>query len=286
MIKVLYKIIISSKNGGAGILSSEVKLETIRRFWADINKYREFILSSIVTELKTEYAKSYIGYLWWILDPVLFMFIYVFVVSIVLKRGGPGFPVFLFSGLLFWRWTSSSILRCTSSIVSKRSILSQIYIPKFILPLIRTGVDSIYFLFSILVLLLLLVIYKIPFTLHILEFIPIFLVQYLFIFGMGLWLSHMGVYYYDVDRVLGFILRVVYYLSPGLYALEAIPLPYRQWFWVNPLTTVMISSRNAFMYGKSPLYLNLLIWTIINLLLIYTGLKKLYKFDRTYAKVF
>ncbi len=141
-------------------------------------------------------------------------------------------------------------------------------------------------LFSILVLLVLLIIFRIPFTLHMLEFIPIFAVQYLFIFGTGLWLAHLGVYYTDVERVLSFILRIFYYLSPGLYALDAIPLPYRNLFWANPMTTIMVSSRNAFMYGKSPVYIALLIWAVISLLLIYTGLRKLYRFDRTYAKVF
>lgn len=261
-------------------------MTVLKRFLNDLKKYREFIVNSISTELTTEYANSYIGYLWWILDPLLYMMIYVFVVSIVLGRGGPDYPVFLFSGLLFWRWTSSAILRCSNSIVSKRNILNQIFLPKFVLPLIRTCIEAAYFIFSIIVLLALLLLYRIPFTYHILEFIPIFITQFLFIFGAGLWLSHLGVYYYDVDRVLSFLLRIWYYVSPGLFALESIPEPYQRLFWLNPLTVIMTSSRNVFMYGKHPLYLGLAILSLVSLILIYSGLRLLYKFDRTYTKVF
>lgn len=253
---------------------------------ADLGKYWEYILNSINTEIRTEYSTSYVGYLWWILDPLLYMVIYIVVVTILLGRRPPDYPVFLFTGLLFWRWTSSAFIRCTNSIISKRNLLAQVYIPKFIFPLVRVVIESIYFLFSIFVLFALLIIYKIPFTLHFLEFVPLFFVQFLFIFGMGLWLSHLGAYYYDVDRVLSFILRVWYYVSPGLYSLASVPESYRHLFWLNPLTTIMESSRNVFLYGKSPVYPALAGLAVLSLVIIYFGLKKLREFDRVYTKVF
>jgi ABC-type polysaccharide/polyol phosphate export permease len=261
-------------------------VEILTRFIRDIKKYREYIINSIMTELSVTYAKSYLAYLWWVLDPLLYMFIYVFVVNIVLGRGGPQYPVFVFTALLFWRWTSSAINHSTNSILSKRNLLGNVYIPKFIFPLIKTAVDSVYFLFSILVLFLVLFVYKIPLTLHLFEFVPLFVVHFLFVFGLGLWMSHLGVYYYDVDRVLTFVLQAWYYLSPGLYGLDVIPAQYRFLFWFNPLTTTFSSSRNIFMLGQPPLYLGMFIWGVISILIIYFGLKKLYAFDRIYTKVF
>jgi ABC-type polysaccharide/polyol phosphate export permease len=262
-----------------------VTLEILQKFVRDIKKYREYITTAVSTEFSLEFSKSHIGYLWWILDPLLYMLIYIFVVSIVLKRGGPAYPVFLFTGLLFWRWTSDTMNRSTFSITSKKSILSQVYIPKPILPLIKILVNTTYFLFSILVLLLVLWFYKIPLTPHILEFIPIFVVQWLFIFGLSLWLTHLGVYYYDIDRVLSLVLRLWYYISPGLYDLSAVPDRLQFILWLNPLTTTFVSSRNVFMYGEHPVYAGLLAWGGISLGIVYFGLKQLYKFDRIYTKV-
>lgn len=267
------------------IIKREDYLELTRRFIRDIKKYREFIIISIETELSIEYSNSYIGYLWWILDPLLYMLIYIFVVTMLLGRRPPDYPVFLFTGLLFWRWTHSSFMRCTNAIIAKKNILSQIFIPKFILALIRVSVESVYFLVSMLVLFGLLVFNDIPFTAHFFEFIPLFIVQFIFIFGAGLWLSHLGAYFYDVDRVLGFILRIWYYVSPGLFALSSAPEPFRTLLWLNPLTTIMESSRNIFLYGKPPIYFGLLIWGGIGVLLTISGMKKLYQFDQTYTKV-
>lgn len=268
------------------ILGREKKTSIIKRTIADLNKYREYILSSISTGITSEYANSYLGYVWWVLDPLLFMLIYVFVVQIVLGRGGPQYPVFVFSALLFWRWTQSAVAKSTRSIISAKSILSQTYIPKFIFPFVKVTINSVYFLFSILILAVFLIIYRIPFTFHIIEFIPIFIVQYTLILGLSLWLAHLGVYYYDVDRILGFVLRLWYYVSPGLYPIEDVPEKLQSIIWLNPLTTIFVSSRNVFMYGKSPVYIGLLAWFIVGVIFVITGLLTLYKFDKTYAKIF
>lgn len=264
----------------------EDRLEILRKTTADLKKYREYILTSITTNMRTDFANSYIGYIWWILDPLLFMLVYVLIFQVILQTTIPNYPVFLMCSLIFWRWISTSIMQSTTSIISKRSILSQTYIPKFILPLIKIGTNSIYFIFSVFVLLVFLLIYHIPFTWHFIEIVPLFVVTFLLIYSVGLWLAHLGVYFVDVERILLFILRIWYYVSPGVYAVANVPAPLKKYIWLNPLTPIFESSRNIFLYNKSPTYEMLGIWTIIYLFLIYFGLKKLNKFDKTYTKIF
>jgi len=151
---------------------------------------------------------------------------------------------------------------------------------------LKNNVNIFYFLVSITLLVPFLIIYKIPLTYHVIEIIPVILVQYLFNFGVSLWLSHLGVLYFDVDRILAVFIRTWYYLSPGLYALDRVPEALRPLMWLNPLTTTMVSSRNVFLYGQHPVYIGLLAWGIISLVIIYFGLRNIYKFDRMYAKVF
>ena len=261
-------------------------MEILHKTIADLKKYREYIITSITTSMRTDFANSYIGYLWWVLDPLLFMLVYVLIFQIILQTKIPNYPVFLMCSLLFWRWIASSIMQSTSSIISKRSILSQTYIPKFILPLTKIGINSMYFIFSIVVLLAFILIYGIPFTWHFIELVPLFVVSFLLIYGVGLWLSHLGVYFVDAERILQFILRIWYYVSPGVYAVANVPGTLRDFIWLNPLTPIFESSRNIFLYNQSPSYLMLGIWTVISLMLIYSGLKKLNKFDKTYTKIF
>jgi len=213
------------------------------------------------------------------------MLIYIIVVSIIMGRGEPNFPVFVFSGLLIFRWSSNTIGQSTSSISSKKNIINNIYLPKTLFPFIKNNVNTFYFLISLALLIVLLVIYKIPPTWHYFEIIPVLVVQYLFNFGVSLWLSHLGIVFFDVDKILNVFLRAWYYLSPGLYALDRVPEEFRPFMWLNPLTTSIVSSRNVFLYGKSPVYLGLATWFLISVVLIYFGLRKVYQFDRSYAKV-
>jgi ABC-type polysaccharide/polyol phosphate export permease len=263
----------------------EEELSPFRKFIFDIKKYREYIYNSFLTELALENSRSYLGFLWWLLDPLFYMLVYIMVVSIILRRGGPDYPVFVFSGLLIWRWTSSTINQSTNCIIAKKNLINNIYIPKTIFPFIKNSVNFFYFSISITLLVPFLIIYKIPLTYHVIEIVPVIIVQYLFNFGISLWLSHLGVLYFDVDKVLSVFIRVWYYLSPGLYSLDLVPKTLQPLMWLNPLTTTMVSSRNVFLYGHPPVYLGLLVWGVLSIIIIYFGLRNIYNFDRMYAKV-
>lgn len=251
----------------------------------DLIKFREYILTSITTGMRTDLANTYIGYVWWVLDPLLFMLVYVFIFQIVMRNNIPNYPVFLMCSLLFWRWIATAITQSTTSIVSKRAILSQTYIPKFILPLIKTGINSMYFLFSIVILIVFLIVYRIPVTWHFIEIVPLFVVSFLFVYGTSLWLSHLGVFFFDIEKILQFVIRIWYYASPGVYALANVPEKLRDIIWLNPLTPIFEGSRNIFLFNASPNYAALGVWTVISLLMIYFGLKQLHKFDKTYTKI-
>jgi ABC-type polysaccharide/polyol phosphate export permease len=251
----------------------------------DFKRYKEYILYTTKSELKVQLSSTFLGYLWWILDPLMYMLVYMLVVMIIFNRGGEDFPIFVFSALVPWKWTVSSIMDSTGSIKGKAGVLQQVYIPKYVLPLIKTLINTTKFLFGILVLLVLKVFFKIPFTLHMLEFIFVFIVNFLFILGIGFILSHLGVYFKDINNILSFTIRLWFYLSPALYDLSSVPAKIRFLWWLNPMTTFYMSYRNIFLYGESPLYLQLGLWVLASLLLMYVGLRYLYKFDKNYTKV-
>ncbi|WIF96085.1 ABC transporter permease [Caminicella sporogenes] len=260
-------------------------MKLIKRVIHDLKKYKEFIIYSIITELKVNLTETYLGYIWWLLDPLMYMLVYILVVSFIFQRGDKYFPIFVFSALLSWKWSSTAITTSTNSIKSRASILHQIYIPKFILPLIKNCVHAIYYIFGLVMLFLLLILFKVEITWHIIEFIFVFIANFIFLFALGSILAHLGVYFRDINNILAFTLRLIFYLSPGFYGLDMIPKKFRWIWWVNPFTTFYRSYRNVFLYGKSPLYLALFIWTLISLSILYLGLKNMYRYDKNYTKV-
>ncbi len=260
-------------------------MNLLKETFLQSKKYEEYFRYTIKSNLKTNLQGSYLGYLWWLLDPLMFMLVYVFVVSIIYQRGGDNFPVKVFCGTLSWKWSSTALMQSANSIKSKSGVLKQIYLPKFLLPLISVATNAIYYIFGLIVLLPLLLYFKIPLTIHIFEIVVVFFVQFLFLTGTTMILSHIGVFFSDLLNILNFTIRFWFFATPIMYTLEDMPVKLRKVSVLNPMSVIIESYRDVIIYDKSPDYVLLLGWTVASLGLIYVGLKILKKYDRNYTRV-
>ena len=81
----------------------------MKRFIDDIKKYNKYAMYSAKSGLKSEVANSYLSWMWWILDPLLFMLVYSFISIIVFGKGEQYFPIFVFIGLSSWTFFDKNI---------------------------------------------------------------------------------------------------------------------------------------------------------------------------------
>lgn len=251
----------------------------------NLKRYKDYIFYSIKSIFKKELAGKFLGAFWWILDPIFLMLTYVLMVNFIFKRGTPDYPIFVFSALIAWKWTSTSFIVNSRIINSYFYILKNIYIPKFIIPLIWCLVELIYFIFGILALFILKVILRSPFSWHILQILPIMLSHFIFIYGISLIFAHIGVYLKDLSNILNFVLRLWFYLSPGIWAIDKAPEIIKRFVWLNPMTTYFENYRSVLMYQETPNYLEIGIWTLINVVILFIGLAVLHRSDRNYVKI-
>ena len=254
------------------------------KFIKEIYRYRNYIIYAVKSDLKAQVSNTMLGYLWWLLDPLLNMLIYTLLVTFIFQKNIPNFPVFVYCALLPWKWATATFSSSAKCIRANIGILNNVQMPIFILPLVHTIVNFIKYLFGLIVLFGLVLVFRIPLTIHIVEIIPVIVVNFIFIFGFALIFTHIGVIIKDFNNTLSHILRVWFYLSPGMYALEGISSSYRNIWWFNPMTTIFISYREVVMYGRNPLYKGLMIWFIIGIVIIWLGLNTLYKNTGSYGK--
>lgn len=257
----------------------------IRRTVNDLIKYKEFIYLNSKYELKVQVANTLLGYVWWLLDPLLHMLVYTMVVTFIFNGRMEGFAVFVFCALLPWKWYTSTVSNSVNAVRSKIGILNQTYIPKFVLPLTQGIVNFTKFVFGLIILFPMIFIFDLPISFHFFEIVLVIIVNFMFVYGSSLIIAHFGVFYKDLKNVIGHVIRLWFYLSPGLYSLEQIPENVRFLWWLNPNTTFFESYRNVIMFESSPLYFPLLIWAILSMGLIYLGLYKLNKYDKAYLKM-
>ncbi|WP_404468978.1 ABC transporter permease [Sutcliffiella horikoshii] len=260
---------------------NNVIANTIHNF----NKYREFILFSSKYELKAQVANTFMGYFWWLLDPLFHMIVYTIVVTIIFDGRMEGFPIFVFCALLPWKWYTATVMNSANCIRSKLGILNQTYIPKFILPLIQVIVNFLKFVFGLLILFPMMYIFNIQLSVHFFEILFVIFINFLFLYACTLVVAHFGVFFKDMKNVLTHFIRLWFYLSPALYSLDQIPESVRFLWWFNPNTTLFESYRNVVMFESSPLYFQLSILGLISIVLIYVGLLLLNKNDKAYLKM-
>ena len=100
----------------------------------ELASYREILLNLVRKELKVKYTASVLGAVWSLLNPVVFLAVFSFVV-IVTGNALPHYPVYLLSGLLAWNLFSNSLLQGARSVVDNGNLVKKVYFPREILPL-------------------------------------------------------------------------------------------------------------------------------------------------------
>lgn len=173
----------------------------MKKFIYNLKKYFKYAVYSAKAELKSEVADSYLNWLWWIIEPVCFMLIYTFVFGVVFKNSEDYFASFVFVGLTAWEFFNRMINGSVKLIINNRDLVTKVYIPKYILLLSKSFTYLFKMGISLIITFILMAVQHVPFSWHIILFIPILIVLYILSFGIGLILMHYGVTFNDLGNL-------------------------------------------------------------------------------------
>jgi ABC-type polysaccharide/polyol phosphate export permease len=194
-------------------------LTLVREGIADIRSRRRLVRYLVQADIHKRGADTLLGNIWWVLDPLLQMLVYVVFVEIIAPRSTPDYPLFIFAAILPWKWFSASITDATTSIVRQDQLIKQIQFPKLVLPVAATTAGIVSFAFGTAALGLLMLFFADRISLFLL-FIPLIaIVQYVFTLACSLLVAAGNVFFRDLGNVVGHVLRLWWFLSPGLYSL-------------------------------------------------------------------
>lgn len=257
----------------------------LKRAFHDLKKYFRYSVVSAKSKLKAEVANSYLNWLWWILDPLCFMLIYTFIFGFVFDAKEQFFPVFIFIGLTMWDFFNKTVQGCVKTIKLNKAIVSRVYFPKFILILSKIWINGFKMMISFGIVVLMMLVFKVPWSLNILFFIPVLMILVLFTFGCSCFVMHYGVYVEDLSNVLNVALRFVFYATGIFYNIETrIPQVGALLNRVNPVAFLITSMRQSLIYGNMPDWKLLLLWLAVSVILVMLGLRKIYKEENSYVK--
>jgi len=248
-------------------------------------KYKFLLYQLVQREIKARYKQSVVGYFWVILNPLVLMAVYTFVFSVVFRFPVDiPYPLFLFAALLPWNFLQQGIMSATNSLVNNDILLKKVAFPREVIPysvLIAKGVD---FVFSLLLFLLLIVVFKVNLSASIILFIPILLIQVILMTGLALLLSTFNLFYRDIQYLTNLVLMVWMYMSPVVYPLSMVPAKYIWLYKLNPMVGI-IEGYRAVIFGY-PLEYSILSWALfVSLISLLLGFLVFKKFEKVFADI-
>lgn len=258
-----------------------------KKFLGDLKKYGQYMIYAARTDLKAEVANSYLNRLWWLLEPLFSMLVYVIVFGQVMGRGVENYATFIFATLLMWNFFNKTLNYSVKLVRTNKDILSKVYVPKFILLLSNMFLNLFKLFFSMIILVIMLFVFKIEIGINIIWVIPAYIGLILLAFGTGMIFLHFGVYVDDLAYAVTILLHMLMYLSGVFYeVIVTLPVPLNTLLMcLNPVAIYLDTMRNALLYNTVANLPFLGIWLVISFILCCIGIHIVYKNENGYVKV-
>jgi ABC-type polysaccharide/polyol phosphate export permease len=184
----------------------------------DISSRRRLVWYLVRADLKKKGADSLLGNLWWVLDPLLQMLVYVVLVEFVFQRKQQDYPLFIFAAILPWKWFTTSVGDGISAVSSQDRLIKQVHFPKIVLPTAAVVAGIANFAFGLIPLIAIMWLwFPDRLTIYLLLIPVIAVVQLIFTLAIAFAVSALNVFYRDIGNLSRHVLRLWFYLSPALY---------------------------------------------------------------------
>lgn len=216
-------------------------LRDITEVW----KYKELLFFFTWRDLKVRYKQTFIGVAWAIFQPLITMVVFTVFFGGLAKIPSDGipYPIFVFTGLLFWQFFSTALSDTSNCLIANQAIITKVYFPRLILPLSSVMTKLVDFLIATLILVLMMLYYGFIPRVESLIVIPIVLIiSFMSSVGLGLVLAAINVKYRDVRYALPFFIQMLLFVTPVIYP-ASIAGKYSWMLSLNPMTGAIQSAR-------------------------------------------
>lgn len=248
--------------------------------------YARLVAFKVYAELREEVARHYMGIIWWVLDPLLYMTVFYIVFGVLPIRDRPEeFLAFLLVGLVFWRWFQESIMASANSLISNRAVLQLVYVPKLIFPI--SAMLSTVFKFCLVLLLLMAYLWisgNPPSAAYL--YLPVVMTcQVCLILGVSFFAATIVPIVPDFLFAFRHGLRLMFFVSGIFFAGSQLLPEHQRIFYMNPMARLIESYRQILIDATVPDLMRLAPVAGISLVFAVIGIWLVIGMDRKFPKI-
>jgi lipopolysaccharide transport system permease protein len=230
----------------------------MKEILAAIWRYRHFIVSSIKNDLRSRFARSKLGGLWMILQPLAQVAIYALVLSRIMAAKLPGidnryaYVIYLMAGMVAWSLFAEVVSRSLNMFVESGNLMKKMAFPRVCLPIIVGGSSLVSNLLLLVTAIGVFVLIGQPLSLAML-WLPLLIgINLAFALGLGLMLGILNVFVRDIAQVMTVVLQLLFWLTPIVYMPSIIPDRLRAVLEFNPMMHMVVAFQSVILYGRAP----------------------------------
>lgn len=213
----------------------------------DVWMARELLLNLIRKELKVKYKNSVLGFVWSLLNPVLYLVVFSVVFGYLLPNDIEKFPIYLLSGLIAWNFFSAAVGAGTASVTANAALVTKVSFPREVLPLAAVGAALFHFFLQSLVLFAALLAFWWEPAWSYVAVLPLaVLAIVVFSSACAIALSAINVRLRDTQHLLELLLLAWFWLTPIVYQFGLVAKRTGTLVaLLNPVTSVTITFQRA-----------------------------------------
>lgn len=233
---------------------------------AQQGKQYAFVVRQLTSrELKRKYARSYLGVIWSVLNPLLSMVVLSLIFSQLFRRSIENYPIYYLTGNILWQAFTGATNASMTSLVDNKMLLLKVKFPMELFILTRVYTALINLGYSLIAYIIMLFVFQVSPKLT-MFFSPL-IVFFLFLFSLGIsyMLATAYVFFGDVKHLYTVLLTIWMYCSAIFYPVEQLQGIIRVVIWNNPLYTFIHCMRKAVMMGALPErieWFQMLVWSL------------------------
>ena len=214
------------------------------------SRYWRYAFYKGYLNLSAEASRYYLGWLWWLLEPILMTAVF-YIVFKYLRARSPEFIYFLVVGVTTWLWFSKGVGSATNSLPAAKSLVLQMRLPKVMFPLI--GVISVTYkqVFVFLVLFLVMV-SAFGVSWSWLALPVLIVVELLFIVACAITVAFLCAWLPDLRFIVTSGLQLMMFCSGIFFDISTFPEPAQTWFRLNPMAVALEQYRLVLLDGVAP----------------------------------
>jgi len=257
------------------------------KLFSRLYPYKDLLFVYVWREFSIRYKQSVRGAIWAIFQPLSMMLLFTFLFTYILKLEVSNYPkaLFFYAGALPWILFQSSVRNSISSLSSNYDLITQIYFPREILPLSNVILAIIDFLIAFLFFIVLMIYFKMNFTLTFLWIFPLVLLLIIFSTALSLVFSSLNVYYRDVGLASGFFIQLLFFLSPVWYSIDQVGIKLKLILFLNPLTFIIENIRRTTLEGRDVVLWQFFLVSMIICIFYFLSYKLFTKIEKNFADV-